>query len=233
MFADNQDVLANSIFVNVAELKGETFTKDRSIYERLKAWLTDPFMRVKEFQQKEYMMENHLRMLFNANKIDGLPMDADERRFMVLDAGDTEPLGDEFYLEVRDKVVLNKTGLAQVATYLHRNHNHELPVRAPTYDIANVGIERSVDWIETLNERVAEKYTYPVTVKASDMQAVARMYAPGTNDRQIKREVTENGWTRKKVKLNGAVMLVYFNGADHNDHLTDDFVSKVQPVSLF
>ena len=220
------DVLTGKAFVCVHEATDRGDSGKFGSIERIKSMVTEPTLSLNRKGLSQVSVDNYCRLLLLSNHEDAIPMDDNERRFMVINCQRRDALPAAFYDRFVD-VCFSPQGLADLARWSRDDYSADLPNRAPRVDMDTVQDSLTSDWVATLNERVAEAYVYGVRVAAADMVRVANQIAGmKLPNFMLSKELKRGGWLKKQFKRNGKMARGYTNNVQASEW-ADDFATKV------
>ena len=221
------DVLAGASYVCVHETTDRGDSGKFGAIERLKSMITEPKLSLNRKGVAQVSVDNYCRFFFASNHQDGLPIDANERRFLVVNCRQKAALPEAFYARFVE-TCFSQQGLADISRYLWEGHSEELGAVAPRGDIEAIQDSLTSDWVALLNERTAERYMYPVTVPAGEMMEAVTFFAGKTlSPPLMSKELKRGGWHKENVRIEGKKRRVYHNGDGMHKNLADDYCSRV------
>ena len=207
-----QASLKGRMLVSVAETVDRGDNNRFSACEALKPLITEDFVTIEQKYRDAISVENYMRFVFSSNHLDGLPIDQNERRFLVINAASTKPFSSDFYADLSG-LARTDEGLADIAAYLHERVGDPLPARAPQGDLMDAIEDLTPEWINELHERLDDKGLTDCAMASADLMA----FKPeGLADQVALNALKRAGWRAIRASLGGHRGRVFLRGEREN-----------------
>ena len=207
-----QASLKGRMLVSVAETVDRGDNNRFSACEALKPLITEDFVTIEQKYRDAISVENYMRFVFSSNHLDGLPIDQNERRFLVINAASTKPFSSDFYSDLAS-LARTDEGLADIAAYLHERVGDPLPARAPQGDLMDAIEDLTPEWINELHERLDERGLTDCAMASADLMA----FKPeGLADQVALNALKRAGWRAIRASLGGHRGRVFLRGEREN-----------------
>ena len=207
-----QASLKGRMLVSVAETVDRGDNNRFSACEALKPLITEDFVTIEQKYRDAISVENYMRFVFSSNHLDGLPIDQNERRFLVINAASTKPFSSDFYSDLAG-LARTEEGLADIAAYLHERVGDPLPARAPQGDLMDAIEDLTPEWINELHERLDERGLTDCAMASADLMA----FKPeGLADQVALNALKRAGWRAIRASLGGHRGRVFLRGEREN-----------------
>ena len=207
-----QASLKGRMLVSVAETVDRGDNNRFSACEALKPLITEDFVTIEQKYRDAISVENYMRFVFSSNHLDGLPIDQNERRFLVINAASTKPFSSDFYSDLAS-LARTDEGLADIAAYLHERVGDPLPARAPQGDLMDAIEDLTPEWINELHERLDDKGLTDCAMASADLMA----FKPeGLADQVALNALKRAGWRAIRASLGGHRGRVFLRGEREN-----------------
>lgn len=207
-----QGSLKGRMLVSVAETVDRGDNNRFSACEALKPLITEDFVTIEQKYRDAISVENYMRFMFSSNHLDGLPIDQNERRFLVINAASTKPFSSDFYADLAG-LARTEEGLADIASYLHEHVGDPLPTRAPKGDLMDAIEDLTPEWINELHERLDEQGLTDCAMATVDLMA----FKPeGLADQVALNALKRAGWRAIRTSLGGHRGRVFLRGEREN-----------------
>ena len=207
-----QASLKGRMLVSVAETVDRGDNNRFSACEALKPLITEDFVTIEQKYRDAISVENYMRFVFSSNHLDGLPIDQNERRFLVINAASTKPFSSDFYTDLAG-LARTDEGLADIAAYLQERVGDPLPARAPQGDLMDAIEDLTPEWINELHERLDERGLTDCAMASADLMA----FKPeGLADQVALNALKRAGWRAIRASLGGHRGRVFLRGEREN-----------------
>ena len=207
-----QASLKGRMLVSVAETVDRGDNNRFSACEALKPLITEDFVTIEQKYRDAISVENYMRFVFSSNHLDGLPIDQNERRFLVINAASTKPFSSDFYADLSG-LARTEEGLSDIAAYLQERVGDPLPARAPQGDLMDAIEDLTPEWINELHERLDEQWLSDCVMATVDLMA----FKPeGLADQVALNALKRAGWRAIRTSLDGHRGRVFLRGEREN-----------------
>ena len=207
-----QASLKGRMLVSVAETVDRGDNNRFSACEALKPLITEDFVTIEQKYRDAISVENYMRFVFSSNHLDGLPIDQNERRFLVINAASTKPFSSDFYADLSG-LARTEEGLSDIAAYLQERVGDPLTARAPQGDLMDAIEDLTPEWINELHERLDDKGLTDCAMASADLMA----FKPeGLADQVALNALKRAGWRAVRASLGGHRGRVFLRGEREN-----------------
>jgi hypothetical protein len=135
------------------------------VSNRLKPVITEPFLRIEEKYMTAYTIPNYLNLLCFTNHRDALPIEAGDRRWLVI-FSPAKPQAQEYYDRLFEKIE-SAVGAAAVKYYLAQRRvalspNGRAPETLAKAEMRGYSLNEIADWLRVRFEDQAAPFDFPL-----------------------------------------------------------------------